>query len=228
MSELPFTTEQFLELFASYNEAIWPAQIIAYVLGIYMIYIIVKSYRQADRIVNIILGFFWLWMGIIYHLTFFTGINRAAYLFGGLFIVQGFLFLLLNTLGYSPGYAYKNDAYSHAGGILILYAMLIYPLLGTVFGHSYPASPVYGVAPCPTTIFTFGILLWCQKKVPVWLLAIPFAWSLIGLSAALRLSVYEDIGLPAAGLISLIIIMYRNHTISKEETSVPIQTSHET
>ncbi len=30
---LPFTLEQFLNVFATYNKAIWPAQILAYVLG---------------------------------------------------------------------------------------------------------------------------------------------------------------------------------------------------
>ena len=30
---LPFTLEQFLNVFATYNKAIWPAQIAAYVLG---------------------------------------------------------------------------------------------------------------------------------------------------------------------------------------------------
>ena len=31
---LPFATEQFFALFASYNAAIWPAQLVAYALGI--------------------------------------------------------------------------------------------------------------------------------------------------------------------------------------------------
>ncbi|MGM0484554.1 MAG: DUF6064 family protein, partial [Candidatus Krumholzibacteriota bacterium] len=31
---MPFTVEQFFEVFESYNLAIWPAQIAAYILGI--------------------------------------------------------------------------------------------------------------------------------------------------------------------------------------------------
>ena len=43
--------------------------------------------------------------------------------------------------------------------LLILFALILYLGLGIVFGHRYPAVPVFGVAPCPTTIFTVGILL---------------------------------------------------------------------
>jgi hypothetical protein len=44
--------------------------------------------------------------------------------------------------------------------------MVVYPLLGIRFGHSYPRAPLFGVAPCPTTIFTFGLLLWATRSVP--------------------------------------------------------------
>jgi Family of unknown function (DUF6064) len=55
--------------------------------------------------------------------------------------------------------------------------------------------------PCTTTIFTFGILLWFDKKIPVSILIIPFAWSTIGFLAALKLGVPEDTGLPVAGIL---------------------------
>ena len=31
---LPFTVEQFFDVFEAYNRAIWPAQVLAYVLGL--------------------------------------------------------------------------------------------------------------------------------------------------------------------------------------------------
>jgi len=33
---LPFTPDQFLEVFATYKLAVWPAQLIAYLLGVTM------------------------------------------------------------------------------------------------------------------------------------------------------------------------------------------------
>jgi hypothetical protein len=52
------------------------------------------------------------------------------------------------------------------GVALIAYAVVIYNALGYVLGHSWPNLPVFGVAPCPTTIFTFGMLLLATGPLP--------------------------------------------------------------
>jgi hypothetical protein len=87
---------------------------------------------------------------------------------------------------------------------------VIYPLLGLAFDHSYPRVALFGVAPCPTTIFTFGILLWTTKSVPVYLLVIPFLWSIIGGSAALNLRVPPDYGLVVTGVLGTPLILIQN------------------
>jgi hypothetical protein len=86
------------------------------------------------------------------------------------------------------------------GGVLILYAMVAYPIIGTLLGHGYPRSPSFGVAPCPTTIFTIGMLAFLSAPFPRYVFAIPIAWALIGSQAALQFGVYEDLGLLVAGL----------------------------
>ena len=91
----------------------------------------------------------------------------------------------------------------------MLYALLIYPVLGSMLGHVYPQSPTFGL-PCPTTIFTFGILLWTDKQVPIPVLIIPFLWSIIGFTAALSLGITEDTGLLIAGVVSTLLIVLRN------------------
>jgi hypothetical protein len=82
-----------------------------------------------------------------------------------------------------------------------------YPLLGYAAGHRYPATPTFGL-PCPTTIFTLGLLLWADRPMPRWLLAVPIAWSALGASAALQLGVPEDLGLVAAGVTSLALAVF--------------------
>lgn len=66
--------------------------------------------------------------------------------------------------------------------------------------------PVFGVTPCPTTIFTFGLLLWTASRVPLYIIVIPFIWSLIGVSAAINLGIIEDYGLVVAGVAGSILI----------------------
>jgi hypothetical protein len=55
----------------------------------------------------------------------------------------------------------------------VVFALVLYPVIGYTFGHIYPSSPTFGL-PCPTTIFTFGIFLWSDKRLPVAILVIPF------------------------------------------------------
>ncbi len=207
---LPFTVQEFLGVFKDYNQAIWPMQIAGYVLGIAALFLAYRRRQYSGKIVFFILSFYWLWMGIVYHLIFFSRINKAAFLFGALFIVQGILFLLTGSFKTQITFHFKPDLFGLTGIIFILYAMTIYPMIGYFLGHNYPQSPVFGVAPCPTTIFTFGLLLMAEQKFPKYVLIIPFLWSILGFTAAISLGIREDIGLVIAGLSSTIMILYRN------------------
>ena len=101
------------------------------------------------------------------------------------------------------------NIYGITGGLYILYALVIYPLIGYYQGHVYPASPTFGL-PCPTTIFTFGLLLWTDKKIPILLLGVPFLWAIIGSSAAFSLGVKEDIGLLFSAVFFVFLIVLKN------------------
>jgi len=206
----PFSIEQFLEVFQSYNLAIWPAQLVAYVLGILAVVLVFRKTRYGDFIISVVLAIFWLWMGGVYHLAFFTSINAAAYLFGVAFLIQGLLFLIFGCYRHQLSFRPERSGYGITGGLLILYAMVIYPLLGALFGHAYPYAPMFGVAPCPATIFTFGLLLWTDKQVPKSLLVIPGLWALVGSTATLFLGVPEDAGLLVAGVAGMALLLHRD------------------
>jgi hypothetical protein len=92
----------------------------------------------------------------------------------------------------------------------VIYASVIYPLIGLWTGHGYPGMPMFGITPCPVTIFTFGLLLLTTAPVSRWLLPIPFIWSLIGGSAAFLLGVPQDWLLLVSG-IAIVLIVLRDH-----------------
>lgn len=207
---IPFTIEEFLRVFKVYNNAVWPMQIITYLMGIGILYIILRNVHYSGRITSAVLSFYWLWMGIVYHIIYFSSINKAAYIFGALFILQGILFLLAGVIKTNISVTIKSDIYSITGSIFVIYALVIYPVIGYFSGHVYPQSPCFAVAPCPVTIFTFGILLWADKALPKYILIIPLLWSLIGFNAALFLSIKEDYGLLIAGLVGAIMIIIKN------------------
>ena len=104
-------------------------------------------------------------MGIVYHLIFFTEINKAAYLFGAVFILQGILFLIFGVFQNQLSFKFHYGIYGWLGIMLISFALVVYPVLGYIVGHTYPSSPTFGL-PCPTTIFTLGLLLLTYKNCP--------------------------------------------------------------
>jgi hypothetical protein len=209
---LPFTIDQFLGVFEQYNQAVWPIHILAYVLGIAAIILTVKKTRYSGHAISVILACFWAWMGIVYHLMYFRAINGAALGFGVLFIIQAIVWLVFGVIRPKLSFQLDTNPYALTGIVLIVYAMLVYPILGTLLGHGYPRSPSFGVAPCPTTIFSFGLLLLTSAKVPKTVLMIPFLWSLLGFTASFLLGVGEDIGLVVAGILSVGLLLWRDRT----------------
>jgi hypothetical protein len=206
---IPFTADQFLNVFARYNIAVWPAQIFLYAIALCAIGLALQYFRDFSRSITCLLSALWLWSGIAYHVMFFSRINSAAYLFGAVFIVQSFLFIHAGVWKRALSFSFERNSYAIiGGGLFLIYALVIYPLLSYELGHRYPMTPTFGV-PCPITIFTFGMLLWTKRAVPLYLVIIPFLWSLVGLSAALSLGMKEDFGLVVAGVFGFLLIVLR-------------------
>lgn len=184
-------------------------------LGILALVLAYRESKMSNRIISGILAIFWIWMGLFYHIFHCSVINPAAWGFGIVFILQGLLFLVAGILLNKLTFRFTVKPLPIVGAIFILYAMVIYPVLGMYFGHLYPAAPMFGVAPCPATIFTIGILLWTTDQVPGYILIIPFLWSLIGMSAAINLRVPQDYGLVIAVVLGTILILIQNRKIKK-------------
>ncbi len=199
---LPFTSEQFLSVFAEYNTAVWPAQIVLNAIALAAIGLALWPSRHSSRLISLILGLFWSWMGAVYHWAYFAAINPVAVIFGALFLLEGTLFLWMGAIRNRIDFRFAPNARGRAGGLIILYALVIYPVLGTLLGHTYPQNPTFGL-PCPTTIFTFGMLLWAERALPKLLLVIPALWAVIGFSAAFQLGILEDTGLLLSGIIAV-------------------------
>ncbi|MBR0837206.1 hypothetical protein JQ612_28775 [Bradyrhizobium manausense] len=207
---LPFTPEQFLAVFSDYNQAIWPVQVAAYLLGAFAVILLFFKRREAaDPAISGILASMWLWTGIGYHGLWFAAINKAAYLFAASFIIQG-CYLFYSGFSRQIHFGVRPGTATWVGMTFIAYAAIVYPLIGTATGHSYPHMPMFGVTPCPVTIFTFGLLLLTTSAVPRWLLVIPFAWSLVGGSAAILLRVPQDWLLLVSGFIAAALIAFRD------------------
>ena len=207
---MPFSTEQFLRVFESYNQAVFPFQVVLVLMALVMAVLACRPFIYSNKIVSLLLAFLWLWMGVAYHLLFFSNINPAAFLFAALFVMQGLLFFYEGVFRNRLCFLVERNLCGLVGLLFILYALIVYPILGYAHGEPYPSMPTFGL-PCPTAIFTFGILLWTNKRISPPLLIIPFLWSLIGVSAAVAFGITEDFALPAAGIIAVALLLYRDH-----------------
>ena len=203
--KIPFTSEEFLAVFERYNEGVWPSQLVLYVLAVIALLAIYRNDKRGRQVLFAVLSLLWAWMGLVYHITYFSLINKAAYGFGVLFVIQGIVFAYVGIIRDKFRFDIRIDIYTIIGTAFVVYALIAYPLIGIVLGHMYPGSPTFGV-PCPTTIFTFGVLLFSAHRVSFFVLLIPFLWSIVGFSAAFHLHIFEDIGLIISGLVSTVIL----------------------
>ena len=211
---LPFTREQFLAVFVAYNEAVWPLQLLAYLLGLVMVIFIIRPSAQRSRVVAAGLAAMWLWTGIAYHGMNFSAISNGAWGFAALFCIQGLLFFEASVFRGRLTFGSRKDRNCWTdwlGWAMVAYASIGYPLIGQVLGHGYPAMPIFGITPCPVTIFTFGLMLLTSEPVPRRLLVIPVAWSLIGGSAAFLLEIPQDWPLLVSG-VAVFALLRRDET----------------
>ena len=214
---LPFTTEQFLEIFRQYNTTIWPMQILLAAVGLAAA--VLAGLRRGGRPVSICLASLWAWTAIVYHWTFFTRINGAAWLFGAIWLAGAAAFAWDAVRPRALPFAGKSRVRQAVGWTLVVYALVVYPILGHFDGRAYPLAPTFG-APCPVTIVTFGVL-WLSAPLPRrYLLVAPLLWAAVGSSAAFTLGVREDLGLAVAGLSGLVLLLRPASTRVKPSAQV--------
>ncbi len=206
MISVPFTADEFFRVFEAYNRSVWPAQLLLLAAALAALSGPLRRARR-DRWVPAILGGLWLWAGVAYHILHFSAINGAAVVFGALFVVQGALLLVWGVVKGGMSFPAERgvDGRVLAGWLIVAYALLVYPVLSWATEHPWMASPTFG-APCPTVIYTFGMLL-LVGSVPWWILVVPVAWAIVGSSAVFALGVVQDAGLLVSALVCLAFVV---------------------
>ena len=197
---LPFSRTEFLDVFAAYNTTFWPVIALLWLASLRVVMLLRQSRDGADRAAVVLLSLHWAWSGIAYHAVFFSSINPAAWLFAGLFVVEAALLsyegLRRNRLRFSVGRSPRHVV----AAVLLLYS-LAYPLVVLAEGLTLPRAPIFGV-PCPTTIFTTGVLL-TTEHLPVSVIVIPVLWATLAGSSALLLGVHADLMLLICAVVLL-------------------------
>ncbi len=125
---LPFTVEQFFDVFARYNVALWPAPVALTALAALCVLALFSRWRWRGVLVSAVLAVLWLW-----------------------------------------------------------------------------GTATFGL-PCPTTLFTIGVLAWLEAPYPRSVLAVPMLWCLVGVQAAFLLDMPADLALAPAALTAFVLM----------------------
>ena len=204
MGALPFTEAQFLGVFAEYNETLWPAEALLWLLTAFALALLAT--RQArGRLIGGLLALHWLWTGGVYHLGYFRAINPAARIFGAAFLVEGALFLWVGAIKGRLDFHWGRSPRQVLSIALACYSLL-YPALVAASGFDWPAMPAFAV-PCPTTLLTIGLLLALPPGSHRSLGIIPILWCIVAGSAAVLFRVLPDFVLFAAGALLLVYLV---------------------
>ncbi|MCX6247263.1 MAG: DUF6064 family protein [Bacteroidetes bacterium] len=202
----PISTDPFFSVFEKYNHAIFPVQIILFLLSLLAFIAIGSKIKQKDKFVAGILGIIWIWTGIVYHWVFFSHINILALGYGVVFILQGLFLVWEGVILYNLKFVFRMTVQALLGYFFILYGLIFYPVVGYLIEPNLSGTMSIGL-PGPTIILTFGFLLLCDKKFSKYLLIIPSLWAVIGISAIIKLGFYQDTMMLIAAIIADVMIL---------------------
>jgi hypothetical protein len=199
---LPFTVQQFYGVFREYNTAVWPAQWLLVAMALAAVAAVLRPRPWSSIAVSAILSLLWTWIALAYHLAFFTRISPPAYAFAALSMVAAAAFVWQGVVRRRLAFRWAPGLKAMVGVVLIVFALVVYPVWSAYAGHPYPATPTFGL-PCPTTIFTIGVLCFATPPSPRSPLIVPLLWCLVGAQAAFLLGVQPDLGLIAAAVVGI-------------------------
>ena len=203
--QLPFTAEQFFGVFRAYNTTVWPIQVLLLALAGLAVVLVMWPYRWSGVGVSAILAFLWGWMGLAYHLAFFTAISPPAFAFAAVSVAGALVFLWQGVVQRRLEFRWQAGARGVTALLLVVYALVVYPAWCHFAGQPYLDTPTFGL-PCPTTIFTMGLLACLVRPYPRSVFVVPILWSLVGVQAAFLLSVPQDIALAVVAVVGLVLV----------------------
>jgi len=128
--QLPFTAEQFYGVFREYNTTLWPAQVFLLALAVAAVVLVVVPHRWSGWSgvgVSAILALLWAWLGLAYHLAFFTSISPPAYGFAGVSVAGALVFLWQGVVRRKLEFRWVAGGRSVVGFLLVVFVKQTHP-----------------------------------------------------------------------------------------------------
>ncbi|MBX3604934.1 MAG: hypothetical protein KF788_06670 [Piscinibacter sp.] len=150
------------------NLAAWPAQWLLAGLGVGLAAVLAAGGPRLRGIAMLVAAVLWGCVAWAFLWQRYAGIHWLAPWFAFAFALQGLVFLG----------AARRTRQSHPGAALLTLAVLAYPAAGLLAGRPWSQAEVFGLAPDPTVIGSFGLLLALPRRPMAWWAAwaVPLGW----------------------------------------------------
>lgn len=206
---LLFSARTYYRLFELYNRAIWPAQILALLLGLVILWQLHRASAQQGSVVTVILAAGWLWTAWAYLLEHYDTINWAARYFAIGFVIEALLLIWASSRRGRPSFQPYRNWIGRAGMGLFLFALVGQPLIGPLVGRDWKQIEIFGATPDPTVLATLGILLTTEGG-PHWrLMIIPLIWCALSGATLWTMGSPDAWLMPLAAVSTLGLAIYR-------------------
>jgi Family of unknown function (DUF6064) len=175
---LLFSPRVYYRLFDLHNRALWPAQLLTAVLGLAILFMLLRPVRARERLIPVLLGTLWIWVAWSFLAERYATINWAAVYVAPAFALEGLLLVWVGARGHLA-FARISQPRDFAGVGLFVLALAGYPLVAGAMGQPWSAGEVFGIAPDPTAVATLAVLALADGRARWWLMIIPLLWCAI-------------------------------------------------
>ena len=208
---------QFLAAFGRADTTTWPMQIVWYAAAVAIVGLALWPVRRSSPLICALAAAYFAWIGIGYFAWLSPGIGMSG-VWAAVFTLQAVLLVVAGIMRRDLVIRPRWDLSSGLGAVFIAYALIGYPLVGVLGGHALRVVPVFGVSPCATVAFFFGLLLWAVPPAPKYLLLVPLAWALTAAPPNMATGVVADYGMLVAAVITTGLIIWRDRASGRPGT----------
>jgi hypothetical protein len=203
------------DTFESYNQRIFPLQILMAVVAILLVGLLfILPGATTTLLLRAFLSITFGWIGVAW--LFLVGDMRKRWPFVSFSTALAYfplaVIFILDIFSKKTAYEIPFPGWRlYASLFLMAWGIILYPLTGYLLGHRYPRIPLFGAMPCPTNIFALGLLTaFASTQLEMIALFILSSMAVVGGVKAALIGydgewIYEDIALLVSGLYGLMI-----------------------
>lgn len=169
----PRAYERLVEL---YNSAIWPAHVVAVVIGLILIGLAWRRHDMGMRFLMVLLSACWAWIAWAFLHERYASLHWAGHYMAMAYLFQALLLLAVARFARHAAQIKRTAYPAIAGYGLMIAGIAFFPLAQRLSGVAWSQSEVFGLMPTPTAIATLGVLT-LMRGWQKWLgCAVPISW----------------------------------------------------